>query len=195
MKTCPELPIPDEVKQAAVDYVDKTYRGPFQRDSGFNGKRLERIMGHVGELMAKRYFDFTEQQMGSMSGSLQADRHDFRLYAYTFDVKTSYSSVYKEYRRPPADWGLLIPNSQFNFRRHDYYIRCLVDSMSPEFMTSCLFLCACERVDVKRAPVKMWRMDRRDESTLMRVVPASMCFEVEKLKERIERIREGGDRT
>lgn len=181
----PELPVPEEVKEAAIDYVDRYFACFAERDT-FNGTKLQKIMGHIGQLMLASYLVFAPDEMATINRDRRPDKYDFKHNGFTYDAKTSWSRTYQNDDVLPDTWGLLIPESQFLDQPKDFYVRCVVNGQLPSQITKCAFLCACDKEMVSKAPIKMWNMPRVNQCVTMRVVPRHWCFGVDKLKARPE---------
>jgi len=152
---------------------------------GFNGNDLQKILGRIGEIKAGEYLGLPILGVNS-DGS--PDKGDIVQNGMAIDAKTSFSTVYRDRGIVPRKWGLLIPDSQFQFRSFDYYIRCAVDSHDPRMVTKLCFVGVCTKETVAElAEVEPWRCKQPIECTvMMRVVKELHTFSIRELKKRLE---------
>jgi len=154
----------------------------------FDGDEKQKIMGRIGEKVAARYLEITDEEVAKINFDGNPDKGDYDQLGWTFDVKTSFSYEYRDRGKVPSDWGLLIPDSQFRFCPHDFYIRCAVDSNDPEEITRLCFVGVCmkkavaELADVRNVTCKQ----PREVIVLMRIVPELYTFSIDELKRYLE---------
>jgi len=177
-----EVNVPKEVIDRAISEI-APHADKIGKRGTFDGNTLQKIMGRIGEIMTVQYLDLVDDDTGVNIDGLP-DKGDIRRNGLTFDVKTSFSTEYKEKGRVPRDWGLLIPDSQFQFQSHDYYIRCAVDSANPRMITKLCFVGVCMKKAVAEfADVRIVKCNQPVKcDVLMRIVPELYTFSVWELK-------------
>jgi len=169
-----KIDITDDIKEKAFNYVAPNVNR-FAKRGIFDGDLNKKIIGYIGFLAVKKVFGLslleTDEEIDG-----EPDSYDFIRDGKTFDVKTSFCYIYQKTGKAPPDWGILIPESQFRFKPHDYYIRCVVDGETLEEIHQCLILCVCERQAIENSPIVTEKMP-----VPMRVVPNNLTFPIEKI--------------
>jgi len=183
-----EVPVPREVIDSAKVEIEPYLDKIGSRATGFNGSDNQKIIGWIGEKITGQYLGFTADEYTGFNLNGTADRGDFIRDGQTFDVKASFCPEYKEKGTVPDYWGVLIPESQWQLRQHDYYIRCAVDSDDPEHITKLCFVGVC----VKKAAAEFSEVEHLkcwqpiEQTVLMRIVPERYTFDIDLLKKDLE---------
>ncbi len=177
------VPVSKEVIDMAIDQITP-HADKIGKRGKFDGDEKQKIMGRIGEIVTGRYLGFSDGDYTGFNIDGSPDKGDYGEGGVTFDVKTSFSSEYQQYGKVPGDWGVLVPDSQFQYCSHDYYIRCAVDAPDPRDITKLCFVGVCMKKAVAElADVRNVRCKQpREEMVLMRVVPELYTFGIDELR-------------
>ena len=157
----------------------------------FDGNTLQKIMGRIGEIVTGQYMEFEADDYIGVNIDGSPDKGDYLQSELTIDVKTSYSTEYRKNGKVPEDWGLLVPESQFRFQPHDFYVRCAVNSNHPWGITKLCFVGACMKKAVAEfAELEDWECKQPTECIVpMRVVKPKYMFSIDMLKRHFDSLR------
>lgn len=190
MRKLVEMAVPREVIVTATDEI-KANKDKFAERGDFDGSERQKVIGRIGEKMVQLYVGFSQSESSGLNVNGQPDHGDFARYGMTIDVKASFSSEYRRKDEPPSDWGLLIPESQWQYDPHDFYIRCAVNSAKPSEITKCCFVGVCSRKAVELTEPKLVKCSQPKESiVLMRVIKESWIFDIDHFKRYLRYLEE-----